>query len=133
MAAPEVVDAYLATMPALPVRRLAHGEWGITVPAENLTGEPLDVGLRLSDGLLRVQAVAVHAADDLDPWMLLWWNRQTRLVRFGCSRSRDIWIHADAPIPALDEGEVDRLLGLVTEAAQTVRDYAARSRSRSAR
>ena len=119
--APETVDAYLASLPALRGRRLAHGEWGITIPAENVGGEPLDVGLRLSDGLLRAQAVAVHGGGDLDPWLLLWWNRQTRLVRFGCSRSRDIWIHADLPAPGLDERALDRLLGLVTEAALTVR------------
>jgi hypothetical protein len=61
------VDAYLASLPALRGRRLAHGEWGITIPAENAGGEPLDVGLRLADGLLRAQAVAVHGGGHLDP------------------------------------------------------------------
>ncbi|MEA2402827.1 MAG: hypothetical protein QOK00_3230, partial [Thermoleophilaceae bacterium] len=56
MATPEVLDAYLTSMPALRARRLAHGEWGITVPGEELDGEPLDVGLRVADGLLRAQA-----------------------------------------------------------------------------
>jgi Putative bacterial sensory transduction regulator len=121
MAAPETVDAYLASLPDLGARRLAHGEWGLTIPAESAGGQPLDVGLRLADGLLRAQAVALHGAGDLDPWMLLWWNRQTRLVRFGCTRSRDIWVHADLPAPGLDERALDRLLGLVTEAAVTVR------------
>jgi Putative bacterial sensory transduction regulator len=121
MPAPETVDAYLASLPALGARRLAHGEWGITIPAESAGGAPLDVGLRLSDGLLRAQAVALHGAGELDPWMLLWWNRQTRLVRFGCTRSRDIWVHADLPAPGLDERALDRLLGLVAEAAVTVR------------
>ena len=121
MAAPETVDAYLRSMPDLSARRLAHGEWGIRIPAENAGGEPLDVGLRIAEGLLRAQAVALHGAGDLDPWMLLWWNRQTRLVRFGCSRSRDIWVHADVPAPGLDERGVDRLLGLVAEAGVAVR------------
>ena len=53
--------------------------------------------------------------------MLLWWNRQTRLVRFACTRGRDIWVHADLPVAALDERDVDRLLGLVVEAAVAVR------------
>lgn len=133
-AAPAVIDAYLASLPALGGRRLAHGEWGITIPAENLGDDaPLDVGLRLADGLLRAQALALHGGGELDPWMLLWWNRQTRMVRFGCTRSRDIWVHADVPAPNLDEKGVDRLLGLVAEAAGGVRDYAARSRSRNAR
>ena len=117
VAAVDEVEIYLSELPALRARRLAHGEWGITVPAEELDGEPLDVGLRLADGLLRAQAVALHAAGDLDPWMLLWWNRQTRLVRFGCTRSKDLWIHADVPAAGLDARGVDRLLGLVVEGA----------------
>jgi hypothetical protein len=84
--------------------------------------------LRIADGLLRVQAIALHGASDLDPWMLLWWNRQTRLVRFGCTRSRDIWVHADIPVSDADERGVDRLLGLVTEAVVAVRGHAAGAR-----
>jgi hypothetical protein len=122
MATPEVLDAYLTSMPALRARRLAHGEWGITVPGEELDGEPLDVGLRVADGLLRAQAVALHGAGDVDPWMLLWWNRQTRMVRFACTRSRDVWVHADLPVGCVDETAVDRLLGLLVEAAVAVRE-----------
>ena len=125
MAATDVVDAYVSSLPRAG-RRLAHAEWGITIPAESVGGEPLDVGVRIADGLLRVQAVALHGAGDLDPWMLLWWNRQTRYVRYGCTRSRDIWVHADLPVAGVDEREVDRLLGLVTEASVAVRDYARR-------
>jgi hypothetical protein len=121
MAAVDEVEAYLSGVPGLEARRLAHGEWGITVPGENVGGDPIEVSIRLSDGLLRVQAIALHAASDLDPWMLLWWNRQTRLVRFGCTRSRDIWVHADIPVSDADEHGVDRLLGLVTEAVVAVR------------
>ena len=87
MAAVDAVAAYLSEVPGLEARRLAHGEWGLTVPGENVGGDPIEASLRISDGLLRVQAIALHAASDLDPWMLLWWNRQTRLVRFGCTRS----------------------------------------------
>jgi hypothetical protein len=57
--------------------------------------------------------------------MLLWWNRQTRLVRFGCSRGRDIWVHGDIPVAVVDEPGIDRLLGLVTEAVVAVRGHAA--------
>ena len=125
MTAVDVVDAYFASLPALAPRRLDAGEWGIQVPGENAGGEPVDVGLRLADGLLRAQAVALPGAGDLDPWMLLWWNRQTRVVRFGCTRSKDIWVHADVPATELDERALDRLLGLVTQAALAVRDHAA--------
>jgi hypothetical protein len=125
MAAADVVDAYLAGEPELRARRLAHGEWGITVPAATLDGEALDVGLRIADGLLRAQAMALPAAGEVvDPWMLLWWNRQTRHVRFACTRGRDIWVHADLPVAAADERGVDRLLGLLTEAALAVREHA---------
>jgi hypothetical protein len=121
MAAVDAIESYVSGLPALRARRLAHGEWGLTVPGDELDGESLDIGLRLADGLLRAQAVALHDASDLDPWMLLWWNRQTRLVRFACTRSRDIWIHADLPAAAVDERGVDRLLGLLVEAAQALR------------
>ncbi|HZB06604.1 MAG TPA: hypothetical protein VE449_08435 [Thermoleophilaceae bacterium] len=125
MAAVDSVHAYLESLPSLGVRRLAHAEWGITVPGEGVGGDPIEAGMRVSDGLLRVQAVALFGAGDLDPWMLLWWNRQTRLVRFGCTRSHDIWVHADIPVSDADERGVDRLLGLVTEAVVAARDHAA--------
>jgi Putative bacterial sensory transduction regulator len=128
MAAVDSVDAYLASLPDLGARRLAHAEWGITIPGENVGGDPVEAGLRIADGLLRVQAIALHGGGDLDPWMLLWWNRQTRLVRFGCTRSRDIWVHADIPVSDADERGVDRLLGLVTEAVVAVRGHAAGAR-----
>ena len=122
MAAVDAIETYVSGLPGLRARRLAHGEWGLTVPGEELDGEPLDVGLRIADGLLRAQAVALHGAgDDVDPWLLLWWNRQTRLVRFGCTRSRDVWVHADVPAAGVDERGVDRLLGLIVEAVLTAR------------
>jgi hypothetical protein len=125
MAAVDEVEAYLSSMPALEARRLAHTEWGIVVPGDEVGGDPIEASLRIADRLLRVQALALHAATDLDPWMLLWWNRQTRVVRFGCSRARDIWVHGDVPVAALDEPGIDRLLGLITEAVIAVRGHAA--------
>ena len=121
VAAVDAIETYVSELPELRARRLAHSEWGITVPGDELDGEPLDVGLRVADGLMRVQAIALQGAGDLDAWMLLWWNRQTRLVRFGCTRSRDIWVHADVPAGSVDERELDRVLGLVAEAVVAVR------------
>ena len=123
MAVPDVIDAYLGELSG---RRLAQGEWGLTVPADAAGGWPLHVGLRLADGLLTAKAPVLE--QEIDPWMLLWWNRQTRLARFGCTRSRDIWVQADLPVGAVDERGVDRLLGLVVEGVVAVRDYAARAR-----
>jgi len=130
MAAIEVVDDYVEALPG-GGRRLAPSEWGITVPAEAAGGEPLDVGLRIAEGLLSAKAAALGPAPDLDPWMLLWWNRQTRHVRFGCTRSQEIWVHADLPATAVDARTLDRLLGLVAEGAIAVRDYARRARAES--
>jgi hypothetical protein len=129
MAAVDDVDAYLASVEGLGARRLAHGEWGLTIPGDNVGGDPIEASLRIADGLLRVQAIAVHGADDLDPWMLLWWNRQTRLVRFGSTRSKDVWVHADIPVSDADERGVDRLLGLVAEGVVAVRSHAAAVRT----
>ena len=125
MAALDEIEAYLDSMPDLQVRRLAHTEWGVVIPGESVGREPIEASMRLADRLLRVQAIALHAADYLDPWMLLWWNRQTRLVRFGCSRARDIWVHGDISVAAVDEVGVDRLFGLITEAVVAVRGHAA--------
>jgi hypothetical protein len=129
MAAVDEIEAYLGSMPDLEMRRLSHTEWGVVIPGESVDGESIEAGVRLDDGLLRVQAIALHAAADLDPWMLLWWNRQTRLVRFGCSRARDIWVHGDFPVAAVDELGLDRLFGLVTEAVVAVRGHAAAVRA----
>jgi Putative bacterial sensory transduction regulator len=127
MAAVDVIDAYVSALPD-GGRRLAHAEWGISVTAESMGGEPLDLGLRLAEGLLTARALALPGGGDLDPWMLLWWNRQTRMVRFCSTRSGDIWVHADLPAASIDDVGLDRLLGLVAEAATAVRDYATRAR-----
>jgi hypothetical protein len=129
MAATDEVEAYVSSMPGLRARRLSHAEWGIVVPGDNVGGNAIEASLRIADGLLRVQALALHGAGDLDPWMLLWWNRQTRVVRFGCTRARDIWVHGDLPVAAVDEPGIDRLLGLITEAVMAVRAHAAGVRS----
>jgi hypothetical protein len=116
------VDAYLGSLPGKS-RRPAHAEWGVTLDAEHGGGWPLDLGLRIADGLLTVKAHALTDPEHLDPWMLLWWNRSTRHVRFGCTQAREIWVHADMAASAIGERDLDRLLGLVVEAAVAVRDF----------
>jgi len=120
MSAVTVVDAYVETLPG-DARRLGHGEWGITLPAEQAGGWPLDVGLRVADELLRVRAFALGADDSINPWNFLHWNRGTRIVRFSCTRAGDIWVQAELPATAVDEQAVDRLLGLVAEGALAAR------------
>lgn len=118
-----MVNEYLESLPG-ESRRLAHAEWGLTLPAETAGGWPCDIGLRIEDGLLRVQAYALEAQGDLDPWVFLQWNRQTRHVRFSSTRSGDIWVLGDMPVQAADATHVDRLLGLITEGVLAVRGYA---------
>lgn len=124
MSAADVVSEYVDALPG-ETRRLGHAEWGITVAPEQAGGWPLDVGLRISDGLLRAQAYVTPANDDLNPWNFLHWNRHTRLVRFACTRTGDIWVNADVPVQGLDSQGVDRLLGLVAEAAILARHQTA--------
>ena len=119
-AAVEVVDRYVQALPG-ETRRLAHTQWGVTIAAEQAAGWPLDVGVRIEDGILRVQAFALSADDAVNPWNFLHWNRGTRYIRFACSQSGDIWVHADVPVAAVDDREVDRLLGLVAEGAVAAR------------
>jgi len=123
MSAVDVVDAYLAGLPGA-ARRLAHAEWGLRIEGDHIDGA-LDVGVRIADELLRVQAFALPADPTIDPRLLLHWNRQTRLVRFGSARAGDVWVHADVPVLGLDERGVDRLLGLVVQAAARAREYVA--------
>jgi hypothetical protein len=124
MAAVEVIDTYLAALPG-ETRRLAHTEWGLTLRPEAAGGWPLDVGVRVADELVRVQAFVAAADPELDYGQVLHWNRQTRLVRFACARNGDIWVHGDVPVKGLDEKTLDRLLGLVAEGAIAVRGHAA--------
>jgi len=123
MSAADVVTDYVEALPG-ETRRLGHAEWGITVAPEAAGGWPLDVGLRITDGLLRAQAYVAPANDAFNPWNFLHWNRQTRLVRFSCTRSGDIWINGDVPVKELDATAVDQLLGLVAEGAIFARRYA---------
>lgn len=106
------IEAYLAPLGA---RRLAEGEWGITIPDEYA----LDIGIRLADGLVRIQAFAVPAADAPADEDVLHWNRSTRVVRFARTRSGDLWVQAE--LFASNADPLDAVLGLVVEAARSAR------------
>jgi hypothetical protein len=121
MSAIETIDSYLAQLPG-ETRKLAPAEWGITLPPEQAAGWPLDLGLRLDDGLLRIQAFALGADEAINPWNFLHWNRSTRYIRFACTRAGDIWVHADLPVSAVDPRQLDRVLGLTVEGAVAARE-----------
>jgi hypothetical protein len=113
----DAVNAYLQGAGAR-FRTVAEGEWGVVV--EDVGGGPLDVGLRLADGLLRAQAW-VAGAGLLDPHLLLHRNRLSVLVRYAESLSGEVHVHAELPDAAVDSAQLDRMLGLLVEAATLVR------------
>lgn len=111
-------------------RTVADGQWGLRVEA---AGWPLDVGLSLQAGatLLRVQA-EVCEPGLADPHDLLHRNRRTPLVAFTETRAGTVWAEAWLPVAAVDATLLDRVLGVLVDAAQDVR-AAAYAASRSAR
>ena len=101
------IDAYVAELGG---RKLAEGEWG-------LQADGFSIGLRVEDGLLRAQC---WAAPGGDAELLLQRNRSLRMVRYGCTRSGEVWVTGE--LAAADDAPVDRLLGALVEAAQAARD-----------
>jgi hypothetical protein len=112
------IDAVSSYLEGVGARRLADAEWGLTIADEH----PLDIGIRIADGLVRIQAFAVPAPDAPADADVLHWNRSTRVVRFARTRSGDVWVQAelfgDAP------ESLDAVLGLVVEAARSARAVA---------
>lgn len=114
------IDAVSRYLDGVGARRLADGEWGLTLADEH----PLDIGIRIADGLVRIQAFAVPAADAPASEDVLHWNRAARLIRFSRTRAGDIWVQADVFAAAADARAMDQLLGLVVEASRAARTAA---------
>lgn len=116
-----LADVYITSLgPA--ARRVADGEWGVTL--EDVAGWPLHVGIRLRDGFLRAQAEVVGAGRVSDH-ELLFRNRTLRVVRLAHTGAGDVWVVGDLPDAAVSAAELDRLLGLLVAAATDVRQRAA--------
>lgn len=115
----ETVDRYLASLEG-ESRRVASGEWGLTVDA---AGWPLHVGVAIRDGLLRAQAEVVRAAS-LDPHALLRWNRGLPHMRFSHTAAGDVWVEGDLALEGLTERRLDRFLGLLVRVATEAREAA---------
>jgi hypothetical protein len=111
------VTAFLQGLPG-PSRMVAAGEWGVVI--EDVGGRPLEVGIRVAGGLLRVQAW-VAGAGVLDPHLLLHRNRLGTLVRYAHSAAGEVFVHGEIPVVAVRDRELDRLLGALVEAAAAVR------------
>ena len=114
------VNRYLQDV-APSFRAVADGEWGVVL--EDVGGAPLEVGLRLADGLLRAQAW-VAPAGVLDPHMLLHRNRLQTVARYAHSLVGDVHVHAELPEIAVTPAELDRMLGSLVDAAAVVRAVA---------
>ena len=120
------VEACLTSSEA-PWRRVADGAWGLVAEAG---GWPLDVGVAVRDGLLTAQA-EVLAPGRAEPHALLHRNRRLRLVRFAHTSAGAVWVQGERPlVAAADANEVDRLLGLLVQAAGEARDAAGATSSR---
>jgi hypothetical protein len=113
------VDEYLSGLD-VSWRRVADGEWGLTVDA---AGWPLHVGLSFRDGLLRAQAAAL-GADQVSDHELLFRNRSLVHVRYAHSGAGEVWVMGELPPSLVDAEWLDRLLGMVVEAAIVVRQRA---------
>jgi hypothetical protein len=116
----ETVSAYLETLET-EWRNVAPGEWGLTVDA---AGWPLHVGMALRDGLLRAQA-EVRGPDQFDDHELLFRNRSLVLVRYAHTGAGAVWVHGELPPELVSPQWLDRLLGLLVEAATVARYRAA--------
>jgi hypothetical protein len=112
------IDAVSRYLDGVGARRLADAEWGLTIADEH----PLDIGIRIADGLVRIQAFAVPAPDAPADEDVLHWNRSTRVVRYARTRSGDVWVQAELFVDAASS--LDAVLGLVVEAARSARAVA---------
>lgn len=113
------VDAYLSGLDA-EWRRVAEGEWGLTVEA---AGWPLHLGLALRDGMLRAQGEVV-GPDQLSSHELLFRNRGLVLVRYAETGAGAVWVHGELPPELVSPTWLDRLLGMLVDAATVARQRA---------
>lgn len=110
------VDEYLQTLD-LEWRRVAAGEWGLTVEA---AGWPFHLGLAFRDGLLRAQGEVV-GPDQVDDHELLYRNRGLVLVRYAHTGAGAVWVHGELPPELVTPQWLDRLLGMLVEATVVAR------------
>lgn len=113
------VETYLESLD-LEWRRVAPGEWGLSVDA---AGWPLHLGLALRDGLLRAQGEVV-GPDQLSDHELLFRNRGLTLVRYAHTGAGAVWVHGELPPELVTPAWLDRFLGLLVEAAIVARQRA---------
>src|SRR3712207_634884 len=113
------VDTYLQGLEA-DWRSVARGEWGLTVEA---AGWPLHIGMAWRDGLLRAQA-EVLPPDRVPDHELLFRNRGLVLVRYAHTGAGAVYVHGELPPELVTPQWLDRLLGLLVDAANVARERA---------
>ena len=120
----DTVDQYLQGLEA-ESRRVSPTEWGLTVDA---AGWPLHIGIAWRDGLLRAQG-EVLGPDQLSDHELLFRNRGLMLVRYAHTSAGDVYVHGELPPELVSPQWLDRLLGLVVDAAVVARHRAQSNRA----
>ena len=113
------VDSYLEGLQA-DWRRVAPGEWGLTVDS---AGWPLHIGMAWRDGLLRAQA-EVLAPDRVADHELLYRNRSLVLVRYAHTGAGAVYVHGELPPELVTPEWLDRLLGMLVDASNVARERA---------
>jgi hypothetical protein len=120
----DTVDAYLQTLDA-DVRRVSDTEWGLTVDA---AGWPLHVGVAWRDGLLRAQG-EVLGPDAVSDHELLFRNRGLVLVRYAHTSAGAVYVQGELPPELVGDEWLDRLLGMLVDAATVTRHRAQSARA----
>jgi hypothetical protein len=125
MAPRDSVDQYLQGLEAAS-RCVADGEWGVTIA--DAGGWPLDIGLRLDRGVLRAQA-EVLAPDQISDHELLFRNRSLMFVRYAHTSAGAVYVMGELPPELITAEWLDRLLGMLLDAAIVARHRAAAGRA----
>ena len=120
----DTVNAYIQTLEA-ESRRVSETEWGLTVDA---AGWPLHIGIAWRDGLLRAQA-EVLGPDHLNDHELLFRNRGLVFVRFAHTSAGDVYVHGELQPELVSAQWLDRLLGMLVDAAVVARHRAQSNRA----
>jgi hypothetical protein len=120
----DTVNQYIQSLEA-ESRRVSETEWGLTVEA---AGWPLHIGIAWRDGLLRAQA-EVLGPDQLSDHELLFRNRGLVLVRFAHTSAGDVYVHGELPAELVSASWLDRLLGMLVDAAVVARHRAQSTRA----
>lgn len=120
----DTVNQYIQSLEA-ESRRVSETEWGLTVDA---AGWPLHIGVAWRDGLLRAQA-EVLGPDQLSDHELLFRNRGLVFVRYAHTSAGDVYVHGELPAELVSSAWLDRLLGMLVDAAVVARHRAQSARA----